>query len=252
VTETPAKGERVAKAVARAGLGSRRDVERWIGEGRVTVDGKKLTTPAILVTAESVITVDGRALPRPERVRLFRFHKPRGMLTTAHDPEGRPTIYDGMPAELPRVMPVGRLDFNSEGLLLLTNDGALKRYLELPATGLTRRYKTRVHGIPNPDALAALRDGVTIDGVRYGAIEAAVERQQGRNCWLTVTLTEGKNREVRRVLASLGLLVTRLIRVAYGPFMLGDLPAAACLEIAPRLLRDQLGRFFQDTGKQGA
>lgn len=237
-------GERVAKVVARAGLGSRREVERWIAEGRVAIDGQTLTNPGTRVTPENRITVDGQALPAPERARLFRFHKPRGMLTTARDPQGRPTIQDGMPAGLPRLMPIGRLDFNSEGLLLLTNDGGLKRHLELPATGWIRRYRARVHGIPNPEALQRLKRGTVIEGVRYGPIEAAVERQQASNCWLRVALSEGKNREVRRVLEALGLPVNRLIRIAYGPFQLGDLPAGACVEVPGKTMRDQLGKFL--------
>ena len=236
-------GERIAKVVARAGLGSRREVERWIAEGRVAVDGQTLTNPGVRVTRESRITVDGKELAAPERARLFRFHKPRGMLTTAHDPHGRPTIYDGMPAGLPRLMPVGRLDFNSEGLLLLTNDGGVKRHLELPATGWIRRYRARVPGIPDPEALQRLARGIVVAGVRYGPIEAAVERQQASNCWLRVGLSEGKNREVRRVLEWLGLPVNRLIRIAYGPFQLGDLPAGACVEIPGKVLRDQLGKL---------
>jgi 23S rRNA pseudouridine2605 synthase len=238
-------GERIAKVVARAGLGSRREVERWIAEGRVAVDGQTLTTPGVRVTGASRITVDGKELPAPERARLFRFHKPRGMLTTAHDPQGRPTIYDGMPAGLPRLMSVGRLDFNSEGLLLLTNDGGLKRHLELPATGWIRRYRARVHGVPDPESLKRLKRGVTIEGVRYEPIEAAIERQQGSNCWLRVGLSEGKNREVRRVLEWLGLPVNRLIRIAYGPFQLGDLPPSACIEVPGKILRDQVGKFAE-------
>lgn len=233
----------MAKVVARAGLGSRRDVERWIAEGRVAIDGKTLTSPGVRVTPDNRITVDGKALPAAEQARLFRFHKPRGMLTTARDPHGRPTIHDGMPPELPRLMPVGRLDFNSEGLLLLTNDGGLKRHLELPATGWTRRYRARVHGVPNPEALQRLKRGITIEGVRYGPIEAVVERQQASNCWLKVGLSEGKNREVRRVLEALGLPVNRLIRIAYGPFQLGDLPAGACIEVPAKILRDQVGNL---------
>ena len=248
VTRSPANdsdaGERIAKVVARAGLGSRREVERWIAEGRVAVDGQVLTSPGVKVTAESRITVDGKELAAPERARLFRFHKPRGMLTTARDPHGRPTIYDGMPAGLPRLMPVGRLDFNSEGLLLLTNDGELKRHLELPVTGWIRRYRARVHGTPDPAALQRLKRGAVIDGVRYGPIDAALERQQASNCWLRVALSEGKNREVRRVLESLGLPVNRLIRIAYGPFQLGDLPPGACIEVPAKTLRDQLGKFL--------
>lgn len=237
-------GERVAKVVARAGLGSRRDVERWIAEGRVAVDGRTLINPGTRVTSENQITVDGKALPALERVRLFRFHKPRGMLTTARDPHGRPTVQEGMPPGLPRLMPVGRLDFNSEGLLLLTNDGGLKRHLELPATGWIRRYRARVHGIPDPESLARLKRGTVIDGERYGPIEATIERQQASNCWLRVALSEGKNREIRRVLDWLGLPVNRLIRIAYGPFQLGDLPAGACIEVPPKTLRDQLGKFL--------
>jgi len=243
------KGERIAKVIARAGLASRREVERWIADGRVTLDGKVLTSPAVVVTPASQITVDGRPLPSAQRSRLFRFHKPRGMLTTEHDPQGRPTIYDGMPAELPRLMPVGRLDFNSEGLLLLTNDGELKRHLELPATGWTRRYRVRAHGNANPEALALLKRGVVVEGVRYGPIEAVIERQQGSNAWLMMTLTEGKNREVRRVLEHLGLTVNRLIRIAYGPFQLGDIPSLACVEVAPKMLSEQLGRMAQGKGK---
>jgi 23S rRNA pseudouridine2605 synthase len=250
MTEDTAKGERIAKAIARAGFGSRREAERWIAEGRVSVDGQTLKTPATLVTDASVIKVDGQTLPKPQRSRLFRFHKPRGMLTTAHDPDGRPTIYDGMPKDLPRLMPVGRLDFNSEGLLLLTNDGELKRHLELPVTGLERRYRVRVHGIPNDEMLQRLKRGLTIEGVRYGSIEATVERAQGRNCWMVVTLTEGKNREVRRVLAFLGLIVNRLIRVSYGPFHLGELPRAVATEVAPKMLRDLLPGFFAGEKKE--
>lgn len=243
------KGERIAKVVARAGLASRREVERWIADGRIAVDGKVLTSPAVVVTAANRITVDGRDLPNAQRSRLFRFHKPRGMLTTEHDPQGRPTIYDGMPAELPRLMPVGRLDFNSEGLLLLTNDGGLKRHLELPATGWSRRYRVRAHGNPDPAALTSLKRGIVVEGVRYGPIEASVDRSQGSNSWLTVTLTEGKNREVRRVLEHLGLTVNRLIRVAYGPFQLGDIPPLACVEVAPKMLSEQLGSVIKAAQK---
>lgn len=241
MTEAP-KPDRIAKVIARAGLCSRREAERWIEEGRVAVDGKVLTSPAFTVTPANVITVDGETLKAAERPRLFRYHKPRGLLTTAHDPEGRPTIYDGMPPQLPRVMPVGRLDFNSEGLLLLTNDGAIKRHLELPATGWTRRYRVRVFGTPNPEALAALAKGVTIEGITYGPIVATAERaSEGRNTWVTVDLKEGKNREVRRVMEYLGLPVNRLIRTAYGPFLLDDLPRGAITEVLPKMMRDHLG-----------
>jgi len=242
-------GERIAKVMARAGLASRREAERWIADGRVAVDGKVLTGPAVVVTPANRITVDGRDLPNAQRTRLFRFHKPRGMLTTEHDPQGRPTIYDGMPPELPRLMPVGRLDYNSEGLLLLTNDGGLKRHLELPATGWTRRYRVRAHGLSDAAALASLKHGIVVEGVRYGPIAASIDRQQGSNAWLTMTLTEGKNREVRRVLEHLGLTVNRLIRIAYGPYQLGDIPSLACVEVAPKLLSDQLGSIVQGKKK---
>ncbi|MBI3452907.1 MAG: rRNA pseudouridine synthase [Rhodospirillales bacterium] len=242
----PAKGERIAKVMARAGLCSRREAERWIAEGRVAIDGKALTSPAVTVTAENAVTVDGKPLRPPERPRLFRFHKPHGVLTTASDPEGRRTIYDGMPAGLPRLMPVGRLDFTSEGLLLLTNDGAIKRHLELPATGWVRRYRVRVFGVPDAAAFARLAKGLVIDGVAYGPIEAHLDRARsesayGRNTWITMALTEGKNREVRRVCEYLGFPVNRLIRVAYGPFQLGDLPAGRIEEVPTKVLRDQLG-----------
>jgi 23S rRNA pseudouridine2605 synthase len=236
------KPDRIAKVIARAGMCSRREAERWIEEGRVAVDGKVLTSPAVTVTPLNVITIDGETLKAPERPRLFRYHKPRGILTTERDPEGRPTIYDGMPKQLPRVMPVGRLDFNSEGLLLLTNDGAIKRHLELPATGWTRRYRVRVFGTPDPEALQSLANGITIDGVTYGPVRAQAERaREGRNAWITVDLKEGKNREVRRVMEFLGMQVNRLLRIAYGPFELGDLPRGAIEEVLPKFMRDHFG-----------
>jgi len=235
------EGERIAKVIARSGLCSRREAERLIAQGRVCVDGKVLTTPAVVVGPDSTITVDGQPLPQPERTRLFRYHKPPGVLTTTHDPQGRPTIYDTFPPSVPRLMPVGRLDFNSEGLLLLTNDGALKRHLELPATGWLRRYRVRVFGQPTPAALRELAKGVTIDGIRYGPIDAAIDSIKGSNAWLTVSLHEGKNREIRRVMEHLGLRVNRLIRIAYGPFQLGTLPRGAAEEVPQRILRDQLG-----------
>lgn len=236
--------ERIAKVIARAGLCSRRDAERWIAEGRVAVDGQVLTSPAVTVTADSDIRVDGRPLPEPERTRLWRYHKPTGLVTTHRDEKGRPTVFGALPAELPRLISIGRLDLNSEGLLLLTNDGALARRLELPATGWVRRYKVRVHGIGEPERLAALARGITIDGVAYGPIRAALERQQGSNAWLTLSLQEGKNREVRRVLEHLGYPVTRLIRLAYGPFQLGHLPRGQIEEVGAKVLRDQLGSSF--------
>src|SRR6266699_5185220 len=200
---SPDPPQRIAKVLARAGLCSRRDAERWIAEGRVAVDGPVLTSPAVTVTAQNEIRVDGKPLPEPERARLWRYHKPTGLVTTHRDERGRPTVFGALPADLPRLVSVGRLDLNSEGLLLLTNDGALARRLELPATGGLRRYKVRVHGEVDPDRLAALARGTTIDGIAYGPIRAELERQQGSNAWVTLSLQEGKNREVRRVLEHL-------------------------------------------------
>jgi len=234
-------GERIAKVIARAGLCSRRDAERLIAEGRVAVNDRTLDGPAVSVLPGDRITVDGEPLPAAEPPRLWRYHKPRGQVTTARDPQGRPTVFDALPAGLPRVMPVGRLDIGSEGLLLLTNDGGLKRRLELPQTGWVRRYRVRVHGMPEPAALAALARGVTVAGVTYGPIRAVVERRTGRNAWLSVALSEGKNREVRRVMEHLGLAVNRLIRVSYGPFQLGRLPAGQVAEVPRKVLVEQLG-----------
>jgi 23S rRNA pseudouridine2605 synthase len=244
----PAEGapERVAKRIARAGLCSRRDAERWIAEGRVAVDGEVLTSPAVTVTEASVVTVDGAPLPEAGRARLFRYHKPPGLLTAARDPEGRPTIYDRMPPGLPRLMPVGRLDMSSEGLLLLTNDGALKRTLELPSTGWVRRYRARVHGTVDEKVLAGLAKGITLDGFQYGPIEAALERVQGSNAWLKIALREGKNREIRRVLEHFGWPVTRLIRLSFGPFQLGHLKAGEVEEMPGKVLREQLGSRLAD------
>ncbi len=236
-----AKPERVAKLIARAGLCSRRDAERLTAEGRVAVDGRILESPGVNVGADQSVTVDGQPLPAPEPPRLWRLHKPPGVVTTARDPQGRRTIHDLLPDELPRVMPIGRLDLNSEGLLLLTNDGALKRRLELPASGWRRRYRVRAFGRVGPRDLAALGRGVTVAGVDYGPIEARLDSQQGANSWLTLTLTEGKNREIRRVCAHLGLKVNRLIRVGYGPFTLGQLPRGALAEVPPRSVAGQLG-----------
>jgi 23S rRNA pseudouridine2605 synthase len=234
-------GDRIAKILARAGLCSRREAERWIAEGRVSVDGTVLDSPAVTVGSGSDIRVDGRPLPVPERPRLWRYHKPPGLVTTHRDEKGRPTVFAALPEELPRVVSVGRLDLNSEGLLLLTNDGALARRLELPATGWLRRYRVRVHGEPDPAQLAGLARGVTIDGIRYGPVEASLDRQQGSNAWLTVGLREGRNREVRRVLEHLGLAVTRLIRLSYGPFQLGNLERGMVAEVPRKVLSEQLG-----------
>ncbi len=240
VERTPA-GERIAKWIARAGLCSRRDAERLIEDGRVRVDGSVVDSPAIRVRPEQRIEVDGQPLPAFERPRLFRFHKPRGVLTTARDPEGRPTVYTLLPPNLPRLMPIGRLDLNSEGLLLLTNDGMLKRHLELPSTGWIRRYRVRAFGRVATARLKALAEGITIDGIAYGPIEARIDREQGANLWLTVALREGKNREVRRVLEHLGLEVGRLIRISYGPFHLGGLARRMIEEVPAKALREQLG-----------
>lgn len=235
------RGERIAKVMARAGLCSRRDAERWIAQGRVSIDGRVLNTPAFLVTGAHTVLVDGAPLPRSEEPRLWRYHKPAGLVTTARDPRGRPTVFESLPPGLPRVVSVGRLDITSEGLLLLTNHGALKRHLELPSTGWVRRYRVRAHGTPTPQQLAALAQGLTVDGVRYGPIRATLERQQGANAWLVMSLAEGKNREVRRVCEHIGLKVNRLIRVAYGPFQLGELAPGEARETPTRILREQLG-----------
>jgi len=234
--------QRIAKALARAGLCSRRDAERWIADGRVWVDGTVLTSPAMTVTAASDIRVDGMPLPEPDRARLWRYHKPAGLVTTHRDEKDRPTVFAALPKELPRLISIGRLDLNSEGLLLLTNDGALARRLELPATGWIRRYKVRVHGFVDPARLAGIEKGVTIDGMDYGPIHARLERQQGSNAWIALSLREGRNREVRRVLENLGYPVTRLIRLAYGPFQLGHLARGEIEEVQKRVLEDQLGR----------
>jgi 23S rRNA pseudouridine2605 synthase len=235
------EGQRIAKAMARAGLCSRRDAEAWIREGRVSVNGEVLASPAFNVGAEDDVRVDGERLREAERTRLFLFHKPRGLVTTARDPEGRATIFSALPEDLPRVVAVGRLDINSEGLILLTNDGGLARVLELPATAWLRRYRVRAHGAIEPAKLEALSEGVTIEGVRYAGIEARLEREQGSNVWLTMGLREGKNREIKRVLEHLGLSVNRLIRVSFGPFELGDLAEGEVAEVRTRVLRDQLG-----------
>ncbi len=240
----PEQGERIAKAMARAGACSRRDAEEWIAAGRVAVNGRVLDSPAFNVTLEDRIEIDGKPMAARERTRLFMFHKPRGFVTTDRDPEGRETIFDYLGArhpELPRLMTVGRLDINTEGLLLMTNDGGLARVLELPATGWLRRYRVRAHGETDQAALDRLAHGVTIEGVDYAPIDAKLDRVQGANSWLTLSLREGKNREVRRVLASLALEVNRLIRVSYGPFQLGDLPEGGVEEVKTRVLRDQLG-----------
>jgi len=239
--------ERIAKRMARAGLCSRRDAERWIADGRVKLDGEVLASPAVTVTESSVIEVDGKPLPGIEPARLFRFHKPAGYLTTTSDPEGRKTITNLIPKELPRLMPVGRLDMNSEGLLLLTNDGGLKRQLELPSTGWQRRYRVRVHGDVEEAKLAALINGITIEGFDYGPIEASLERTLGKNAWVNIALREGKNREIRRVMEHFGWPVNRLIRISFGPFHLGKLAKADIDEIKTKVVKDQVGLVLQST-----
>jgi 23S rRNA pseudouridine2605 synthase len=235
--------QRIAKLLARAGVASRREVERMIAEGRVALNGEKLATPATLLEDLSGVTVDGKAVERAAETRLFRFYKPPGTITAERDPRGRPTIYDRLPSGLPRLMPVGRLDFMTEGLLLLTNDGGLKRQLELPRTGVVRTYRARAFGKVTQEQLERLADGITIDGIHYGSINANLERRTGSNCWIELSLTEGKNREVRRVLAHLGLQVSRLIRTAYGPLSLegldpGDVDEIGELEL--NVFRDEL------------
>jgi len=239
--DDPKAGERIAKWLARAGIASRRDAEKLIAEGKVKLNGKSVETPATFVAPGDRVTVEGKPVAAPERTRLFRYHKPDGLVTTHRDPQGRTTVFEKLPPGLPRVVSIGRLDITSEGLLLLTNDGELARRLELPSNGWLRRYRARVHGPLDERALAGLARGITIEGVSYGPIEAGLDSRQGANAWLTISLKEGKNREVRRVMAHLGLQVTRLIRIAYGPFQLGVLPRGGVEEVHPRILRDQLG-----------
>lgn len=232
---------RIAKAMARAGLCSRREAERWIADGRVSVNGTTLRTPAFEVGPGDKVLVDGKALPSVEPTRLWRYHKPKGLVTTHADPQGRPTVFDSLPPGLPRVVSIGRLDFNTEGLLLLTNDGKLARHLELPATGWTRRYRVRAHGRVTQPELDKLKAGIEIEGIRYGPVEAKIDSVQGGNMWLTVAIREGKNREVRKVLSIYKLEVNRLIRISFGPFELLDLPAGAAEPVKRRVLAEQLG-----------
>ncbi len=234
-------GERIAKVIARAGAASRREAERMIGAGRVAVNGRVIASPALNVTETDEITIDGTPLAPPEPPRLWLYHKPAGLVTTTRDEKGRPTVFDALPEDMPRVMSIGRLDLNSEGLLLLTNDGAIKRRLELPSTGWLRKYRVRLRGRPKDADFDPLRKGLVIEGERFQPMEVSLDRQQGANAWLTVGLREGKNREIRRAMEDLGFTVNRLIRISYGPFRLGDLKPGAVEEVKPRVLKDQLG-----------
>lgn len=244
----PERGERIAKVMARLGVASRRDAEKIIADGRVSLNGETVTTPATFVKDGDVLEVDGERLGRKQRTRLFLYHKPAGLITTAKDPEGRPTVFEALPSNLPRLISVGRLDLNTEGLLLLTNDGELSRALELPATGLQRTYRVRVYGDYGGievlgKKLEKLKKGLFWKGVRYGSIEASVDEQQkqdGHNFWITMTLTEGKNREIRNVMEAIGYKVSRLIRVAYGPFELEELERGDLIEVSTRAMKEKL------------
>lgn len=249
MTQENHKEERIAKRIARSGLCSRRDAEKWIEAGRVSVNGKVLDTPAFKVSDADEIVVDGKPLGGAAETRLFLYHKPAGLVTTHKDEKGRKTVFDALQDignGLPRVVSVGRLDLNTEGLLLLTNDGGLSRYLELPATGWSRKYRVRVKGRADEKRLKALKDGITVDGVKYGSIDAQLERaQDGSNAWVAMTLREGKNREIRKVMEALGLQVNRLIRVSYGPFSLGKMPRGEVLEVSDSVLRAQISKYFK-------
>ncbi len=235
--------ERVAKRLSMAGVCSRREAERWIADGRVAVDGVVLTTPAFTVTTDNAITVDGKPIPGETSLRMWRFHKRRGLITTHRDPQGRPTVFDSLPKNMPRVVSVGRLDMNSEGLLLLTTQGRMARQLELPSTGWIRRYRVRVFGRPEAEQLETLSKGVTVGGVRYGPVTAKIDNAQGANAWLTVALSEGKNREIRRLMEHLGFKVNRLIRTSFGPFQLGQLKPGDIREVPGKVIKEQLGRM---------
>jgi 23S rRNA pseudouridine2605 synthase len=238
------KKERIAKILARAGLCSRREAERWIEEGRVAVNGSVLDSPAFTVGPDDEIVVDGKPLPKAKKTRLFMFHKPSGLVTTERDEKGRPTVFEGLPHELGRLVSVGRLDMNTEGLLLLTNDGELSRHLELPSTGWKRTYRVRAHGHVPHNAIERLAKGIRAKGVQYGPIELSVDTDQGSNAWMTLTLAEGKNREVRKVMEALGMQVNRLLRVSYGPFELGMLPRGALEEVQTKVAKIHLPEFF--------
>ena len=248
MSDTPSSN-RIAKVLARHGVASRREAERIIADGRVTVNGKRIDSPALNVTEADRITLDGKPLEEREPPRLWLYHKPSGLVTTTKDEKGRPTVFDALPEDLPRVMSVGRLDLSSEGLLLLTNDGDIKRRLELPLTGWLRKYRVRLHGTPKDEDFRPLRDGLKIDGERFRPMTVTLDRQQGQNAWVTVALREGKNREIRRAMEAISFAVNRLIRVSYGPFQLGNLKAGAVEEVRQKIVRDQLGLDTPDGGK---
>ena len=245
---TPLSGERIAKVLARRGVASRREAERMIEAGRIAVNGKIITSPALNVNVEDRIAVDGKEVAEAEPPRLWLYHKPSGLVTTAKDEKGRKTVFDELPEEMPRVLSIGRLDLTSEGLLLLTNDGGIKRKLELPSTGWVRKYRVRVHGEPSEDTFQPLRDGLNIDGERFQPMQVSLDRQQGRNAWVTVAIREGRNREIRRAMENVGLPVNRLIRISYGPFQLGQMKPGEVIEVRPKVMRDQLG--IGDGGKE--
>lgn len=245
-------GDRIAKVLARAGVASRREAERMIEAGRVSVNGKRIDSPALNVTATDRISVDGKALAEPEPARLWLYHKPAGLVTTARDEKGRPTVFDALPEDMPRVISVGRLDINSEGLLLLTNDGEIKRQLELPSTGWLRKYRVRIKGTPKDEDFAPLRQGLVIGAERFQPMIVSLDRQQGANAWLTIGIREGKNREIRRAMEDVGFVVNRLIRVSYGPFQLGQIKEGEVEEVRRKVMRDQLGLDApqKDTGEK--
>lgn len=249
MTQEP-RGERITKWLGRTGVASRRDAERMIEEGRVRLNGQPVTHPATFVTEQDLVQVDGKAVSSPDRTRLWRYHKPDGLVTTHKDPEGRPTVFASLPEGMPRVISVGRLDLNSEGLLLLTNDGELARRLELPSNGWIRRYRVRVFGVVDEARLAALAEGSVFEGVRYGPIDAGLDSRKGDNAWLTVSLREGKNREIRKVMAGLNLHVSRLIRTSYGPFQLGTLKRGELEEVPGKILREQMPKGPEKSGSR--